>query len=157
MHLVTDPPPSRASRIVAPPLPHFDLGASGRGCAALQAVHGQCGSWLVGPPNRCDGINWVCLMYRGACIAGKPAPTEKQCTTVLVAELDQHCGSGLARERGGSVTNELTGTPHSRASPLPHLDLISSGKSAVAVLLLCFCFNHSGRLPGRRALLLICC
>ena len=29
-----------------------------------------CGSWLA-----CDGINWVCLMYRGVCIAGKPAPT----------------------------------------------------------------------------------
>ncbi|TWR44119.1 hypothetical protein DA482_05575 [Pseudomonas fluorescens] len=78
MHLVTDPPHSRAS-----PLPHFDLGASGRGCAALQAVHRQCGSWLVGPPNRCDSINWICLMYRCVCIAAvrrsdKPAPTEKQ-------------------------------------------------------------------------------
>ena len=29
-----------------------------------------CGSWLA-----CDGINWVCLMYRVVCIAGKPAPT----------------------------------------------------------------------------------
>jgi hypothetical protein len=24
-----------------------------------------CGNWLA-----CDGINWVRLMYRGACIAG---------------------------------------------------------------------------------------
>ncbi|PIB40859.1 hypothetical protein AOA59_26390, partial [Pseudomonas sp. 2822-15] len=31
------------------------------------------GSWLA-----CDGINSVYLMDRGACIAGKPAPTEKQ-------------------------------------------------------------------------------
>ncbi|MCF5547559.1 hypothetical protein GIV68_22715 [Pseudomonas salomonii] len=31
------------------------------------------GSWLA-----CDGINSVCLMYQGVCIAGKPAPTEKQ-------------------------------------------------------------------------------
>ena len=30
----------------------------------------SCGSWLA-----CDGITWVCLMYRGVCIAGKPAPT----------------------------------------------------------------------------------
>ena len=35
-----------------------------------------CGSWLA-----CDGINWVCLMYRGVCIAGKPAPT-------LLTEID---------------------------------------------------------------------
>jgi hypothetical protein len=33
----------------------------------------NCGSWLA-----CDSINSVCLMYRGVCIAGKPAPTEKQ-------------------------------------------------------------------------------
>ncbi|SDT90221.1 hypothetical protein SAMN05216237_0050 [Pseudomonas yamanorum] len=33
----------------------------------------KCGSWLA-----CDGINWVYLMHRGVCIAGKPAPTEKQ-------------------------------------------------------------------------------
>ena len=75
-------------------------------------------------------------MYRGVCIAGKPAPTEKQSTAVLAAELGQHCGSGLAREGGASVTDELTDPPLSRASPLPHLELISSGKSAVAVLLL---------------------
>ena len=30
------------------------------------------------------------------------------------------CGSGLARECGGSETNVLTDTPLSRASPLPH-------------------------------------
>ncbi|MBD8721736.1 hypothetical protein ACOK4R_24355 [Pseudomonas fluorescens] len=35
-------------------------------------------SWLVESSHRCDGINSVCLMYRGVCIAGKPAPTEKQ-------------------------------------------------------------------------------
>ncbi|TSD76609.1 hypothetical protein FFI16_009330 [Pseudomonas sp. KBS0710] len=29
-----------------------------------------CGSWLA-----CDGLNSVCLMYRGDAIAGKPAPT----------------------------------------------------------------------------------
>jgi hypothetical protein len=33
----------------------------------------KCGSWLA-----CDGIGWVYLIHRGACIAGKPAPTEKQ-------------------------------------------------------------------------------
>src|SRR5450830_50124 len=30
----------------------------------------QCGSWLA-----CDGITWVDLPHRGACLAGKPAPT----------------------------------------------------------------------------------
>ncbi|MEB0189674.1 hypothetical protein QN410_34070, partial [Pseudomonas sp. Bout1] len=29
-----------------------------------------CRSWLAG-----DGINWVYLMHRGVCIAGRPAPT----------------------------------------------------------------------------------
>ncbi|PJK34552.1 hypothetical protein CWC48_04890 [Pseudomonas sp. S10E 269] len=33
------------------------------------------------------------------------------------------CGSGLARECGGSVNISLTDPPHSRASPLPHLEL----------------------------------
>ena len=35
--------------------------------------------------------------------------------------LETHCGSGLARECGGSAKDALTDTPHSRASPLPHL------------------------------------
>ncbi|MGB3123379.1 MAG: hypothetical protein WBB95_06195, partial [Pseudomonas sp.] len=48
-------------------------------------------------------------------------------------------------------TNSLADPPHSRASPLPQLNLISSGKSCAALLLPCFCFNHSGRLSGRRA------
>ena len=38
------------------------------------------------------------------------------------------CGSGLARECGGSAMNLLTDTLHSRASPLPHLDLYLSGR-----------------------------
>ena len=105
-----------------------------------------CGSWLA-----CDGINLVYLKHRGACIAGKPAPTEKPSTAVVAAKLGQNCGSGLARECGGSVTHELTDTPYSRASPLPQLDLSTSGGSCSAVLLPCFCFNHSGRLLGRRA------
>nr|WP_238535517.1 hypothetical protein [Pseudomonas sp. PAMC 25886] len=33
----------------------------------------KCGSWLA-----CDGINWMYLKNRVVCIAGKPAPTEKQ-------------------------------------------------------------------------------
>ncbi|WP_087693875.1 hypothetical protein [Pseudomonas sp. PE-S1G-1] len=39
--------------------------------AKAGTVH--CRSWLAG-----DGINWVYLMHRGVCIAGKPAPTEKR-------------------------------------------------------------------------------
>ncbi len=30
------------------------------------------------------------------------------------------CGSGLARDNGGSETDVLNDTPQSRASPLPH-------------------------------------
>ncbi|TSD76941.1 hypothetical protein FFI16_011115 [Pseudomonas sp. KBS0710] len=37
-------------------------------------------------------------------------------------------GSGLARECGVSVTDKLTDPPHSRASPLPHLDRVASGR-----------------------------
>src|SRR5450830_1304444 len=101
MQLVTGTPHSRAS-----PLPHLELGTSGRGWAALQTVLGQSGSW----PGVCG---WVCLMYRGVCIAAvrrsdKPAPTEKESTAVLAAKLGQHCGSGLARECGGSVSLFVT-------------------------------------------------
>ncbi len=39
----------------------------------LKRARSKCGSWLA-----CDGINWVCLIHRVVCIAGKPAPTEKQ-------------------------------------------------------------------------------
>ncbi len=57
------------------------------GCR-LYSVKG--GSWLA-----CDGINPVYLMDRGACIAGKPAPTEKQSSAVLAAALGQLVGAGL--------------------------------------------------------------
>ncbi len=121
MEWVTGTPHSRAS-----PLPHLELGTSGRRWAGLQTVLGQSGRW--------HGVCcWVCLMYRGVCIAGKPAPTEKQSTAVLAAELGQHCGSGLARECAGSVTNKPTGTPLSRASPLPHLELGTSGRRWAAL------------------------
>jgi hypothetical protein len=44
------------------------------------------------------------------------------------AELDQKCGSGLARDSGVSVTGYLAEPPYSRASPLPHFDLLASGR-----------------------------
>src|SRR5476649_2449878 len=34
------------------------------------------------------------------------------------------CGSGLARECGGSVSSFITDTPPSRASPLPQVDRV---------------------------------
>ncbi|MBN2993366.1 hypothetical protein JWR97_21100, partial [Pseudomonas cedrina subsp. fulgida] len=37
----------------------------------------DCGSWLA-----CDEFNSVCLIHQGVCIAGKPAPTEKQTCAV---------------------------------------------------------------------------
>src|SRR5476649_3057712 len=97
------------------------------GCR-LYSIKG--GSWLA-----CDGINWLCLIDRGACVAGKPAPTEKPSSAVLAVCTRSTCGSGLAREGGGSVTHELTDTPHSRASPLPHLDRSASDRD----VLLCCC------------------
>ncbi|XUK66092.1 hypothetical protein ABMA08_06860 [Pseudomonas yamanorum] len=39
----------------------------------LKRARSKCGSWLA-----CDGITSVCLKNRVVCIAGKPAPTEKQ-------------------------------------------------------------------------------
>nr|WP_236465849.1 hypothetical protein [Pseudomonas sp. PA-5-4B] len=50
-------------------------GATATATAEPYSVKG--GSWLA-----CDSINSVCLMYRGVCIAGKPAPTEKQLFSV---------------------------------------------------------------------------
>ncbi|MDQ0705089.1 hypothetical protein QF043_003881 [Pseudomonas sp. W3I7] len=78
----------------------------------------NCGSWLA-----CDGINLVYLTHRGACIAGKPAPTEKQ--------IPQKSRS------------------HRKADPTEK-QIPGVCESAFR-----FCFNHSGRLLGRRALLLI--
>ncbi|TSD77583.1 hypothetical protein FFI16_014495 [Pseudomonas sp. KBS0710] len=43
-----------------------------------------------------------------------------------------NCGSGLAREYGVSVNSSVTDTPHSRASPLPHLDRVASVREAFA-------------------------
>ena len=87
------------------------------------------------------------------------------------------CGSGLAREGGVSVDTCMADTPPSRASPLPHFGLcffrwtegsasqasqllqksqcphkssVTTGRSALDLLLICF--YHSGRLSGRRAL-----
>ncbi|MEO8489971.1 hypothetical protein, partial [Pseudomonas sp.] len=45
------------------------------------------------------------------------------------------CGSGLARECGGSVPDVLADTPYSRASPLPHWIFIVSDKVAGAMAL----------------------
>src|SRR5471032_2974703 len=68
-------------------------------------------------------------------IAGKPALTEKQKHCGGGGCTRSNCGSGLARESGGSVTHELTNPPHSRASPLPHLDRSASDRD----VLLCCC------------------
>src|SRR5471032_2033810 len=112
----------------------------------LNSIKG--GSWLA-----CDGIYWVCLIDRGACIAGKPAPTEKLSSVVLAVCTRSNCGSGLAREGGVSVTHELTDTPPSRASPLPHLDLCASDKD----VLLCFCpaFASTTKVGFQAAVLLL--
>jgi ribosome modulation factor len=51
----------------------LQAGLSGRSKSKSKAGTIRCRSWLAG-----DGINWVYLKNRGVCIAGKPAPTEKQ-------------------------------------------------------------------------------
>ena len=63
------------------------------GCR-LYSVKG--GSWLA-----CDGINGLCLIHRVVCIAGKPAPTEKQSSAVLAVELGQIVGAGLLAKAVG--------------------------------------------------------
>src|SRR5450830_677452 len=52
------------------------------------------------------------------------------CGAVFGQDCSQ-CGSGLARECNASDMHRATGTPHSRASPLPHFNPVSSAKSAV--------------------------
>ncbi|WP_218167351.1 hypothetical protein, partial [Pseudomonas sp. G5001] len=47
----------------------------------LKRARFKCGSWLA-----CDGIASVYLKNRVVCIAGKPAPTEKQTTECGHAE-----------------------------------------------------------------------
>jgi len=60
----------------------------------LYSVKG--GSWLA-----CDGIACVSLIDQGACIAGKPALTEKQSSAVLAAALGQLVGAGLLAKAVG--------------------------------------------------------
>src|SRR5476649_1759563 len=64
-------------------------------CIALnpQAVLGQSGSRLA-----CESIDWVLLIHRGVCIAGKPATTEKQKHCGAGSCTRSICGSGLACE-----------------------------------------------------------
>jgi hypothetical protein len=42
-------------------------------------------------------------MDRGVCIAGKPAPTEKQSSAVLAAELGEIVGAGLLAKAVGQL------------------------------------------------------
>jgi len=73
----------------------------------------QCGSWLA-----CDGINWLCLIHRVVCIAGKPAPTEKQSSAVVEAALGEIVGAGLLANAVGqsayvSLTHRIRGQARS--------------------------------------------
>src|SRR5471032_172689 len=79
-----------------------------------------CGSWLA-----CDAGTSVCQVHWVDAIAGKPAPTfdrVQTSSTPLPDALRSNCGSGLAREGGGSVSSCVTDIPLSRASPLPQVD-----------------------------------
>ncbi|RQO44015.1 hypothetical protein DBR46_29540 [Pseudomonas sp. KBW05] len=68
------------------------------------------------------------------------------------------CGSGLARECGVSVNASVADPPHSRASPLPHLDTHLSQDQRYAVAIPCLSSRHSGapisnsrQINGRRS------
>src|SRR5471032_2512209 len=81
-----------------------------------------CGSWLA-----CDAGTSVYRVHRVDAIAGKPAPTfdrVQTSSTPLLDALRCNCGSGLAREGGGSVSSCVTDTPLSRASQLPQGDRV---------------------------------
>ncbi len=97
------------------------------------------------PPSETGlGRNW--LMWELACLSASQASQLPQKSTCSVHANPQptsysklhavNCGSGLARECGVSVTDKLTDTPHSRASPLPHLDRVASGRLAFALHLI---------------------
>src|SRR5471032_1717448 len=76
----------------------------------LNSIKG--GSWLA-----CDGINPVYLIHRGACIAGKPAPTERQSSAALADERGQTVGAGLPAKAAGQPTDmSLTHRPRRQAS-----------------------------------------
>ncbi|AZF63602.1 hypothetical protein C4J83_2613 [Pseudomonas sp. LBUM920] len=121
-HELTDPPHSRAS-----PLPHLDFCESDRwvSFALGQRWELACLRWhlLVMPDTP------SCLHRRQASSYRKA----KQCAAGSCTR--SNCGSGLAREGGGPVIHELTEPPHSRASPLPHLDRSASDRD----VLLCCC------------------
>ena len=50
-----------------------DVRAEATATATAEPNSVTCGSWLA-----CDSINSVYLTHQGVCIAGKPAPTERQ-------------------------------------------------------------------------------
>ena len=94
IHELTDPPHSRAS-----PLPQVDRVQMPPPLLLL-----FCGSWLA-----CDADTSVYQAQPVDAIAGKPAPTEKQSSTVLTVELGQLVGVGLlANAVGQSAHLSLT-------------------------------------------------
>ena len=110
-YLLTDPAPSGASRIVAPPLPQLDLHRSE--ISTGQVDLGLVLLCLLLPWNRPE----LCLVY------------------------SVKCGRGLAPDEGVSVTYLLADPALSGASPLPQLDFhrseISIGQVDLGLLLLC--------------------
>ena len=59
------------------------------------------------------------MRHRLTAFASKPAPTGGLCWARESVNTTNHCGSGLAREGVGSANTCFTGSPLSRASPLP--------------------------------------
>src|SRR5450830_1872631 len=54
------------------------------------------------------------------CSSKSCSRSDLECSQKLTWNAVKNCGRGLAPDGGGSVTHELTDTPLSGASPLPH-------------------------------------
>ncbi|TWR43293.1 hypothetical protein FIP59_29680, partial [Pseudomonas fluorescens] len=64
-------------------------------------------------------INSRSKAEHGGLTADLSGRSKSTATPRLPDEMSSKCGSGLARESGGSVSSSVTDAPPSRASPLP--------------------------------------
>ncbi|VVO07990.1 hypothetical protein PS834_03202 [Pseudomonas fluorescens] len=78
------------------------------------AIHGR----VAATPASCRGAHCAIPACGHRGLTGR-LRSKARSTATPEREAAFPCGSGLARECGGSVMDILTDTPHSRASPLP--------------------------------------
>jgi len=84
--------------------------------------------WERACPRRWRHIQY--LHSRHTAFASKPAPTRDLGYTQPLHKTSKTCGSGLAREDGGTSNICMTDTPLSRASPLPHVSPLGMWEQA---------------------------